>query len=149
MISLRPPNADTVKRLISYYAGVLLPASVTLHEAGKELKGQIPASIRECVERAKLSMISRGESESLSERDLITAAKTMKNHLSLLNHKPVVLSAADRLASALVEVLAPPPEDDSIKDKLNDLYNLTDHVDDKSIDLLRKSERILERVEEL
>lgn len=147
VISLRPPNAETVKRLISYYAGKLLPASVTLTEAGKELKGQIPASIRECVERAKLGMISRGESKALSEHDIIIAAKTMKNHLALLNSKKPEPSAADRLAAALVEVLNGSTEDDNIKDKLANLYDLTDAVDDKSIDLIKRSDRILEAIE--
>jgi hypothetical protein len=73
----------------------------------------------------------------------------MKNHLALLNTKKAEPSAADRLASALVEVLNGPDEDDDITQKLKDIYSLTDSVDDKSINIMRKSERILEKLDDL
>lgn len=104
VISLRAPRAATVEKLIRFYAEELLPADETLTEAGKELDGQIPASIRECVERSKLGMIGR-QAKKLSQQDIVTAAQTMKNHLALLNREQATPSAADRLASALVEVL--------------------------------------------
>lgn len=104
VISLRAPNAETVERLLRHYAGPLLNKNEPLTMAGIALEGQIPASIRECVERAKLGMIGR-RAIKLVEQDIVTAAETMKNHLRLLNTQPKEKSAAERLASALVEVL--------------------------------------------
>jgi hypothetical protein len=83
VVSLRAPDQETVKRLILHYAGSLILRGSDLAVSAKELEGQIPASIRECVERAKLGMISRGD-HYLSDKDIEVAAKTMKNHLALL-----------------------------------------------------------------
>jgi hypothetical protein len=104
VITLRAPNAETVQKLLRYYAAGLLPDSEQLGSVGKELEGQIPASIRECVERAKLGMIGRN-AETLAEIDLLTAAKTMKNHLSLLNKKVAEETPAEALARSLHKVV--------------------------------------------
>jgi hypothetical protein len=106
VISLRAPSPETAQRLIRHYAGQLLNATESVVEAGRELAGQIPASIRECVERAKLGMIGRDDTQ-LSCLDLVTAAKTMKNHLSLLNRDNKTQTAAERLAESLNEVVSP------------------------------------------
>lgn len=100
VISLRAPDQDTVKRLLAHYAGKLLPVGADLNLSAQELEGQIPASIRECVERAKLGMIGRGDTK-LSDRDILIAAQTMKNHLALLNKDKTVKSNAEVLADAL------------------------------------------------
>ena len=60
VISLRAPTDEAVKRLLRVYAGTLLDDTANVDLAAHELSGQIPASIRECVERAKLGMIGRG-----------------------------------------------------------------------------------------
>lgn len=104
VITLRAPNAETVQKLLRYYATGLLPDAEPLGSVGEELKGQIPASIRECVERAKLGMIGRG-AETLAEIDLLTAAQTMKNHLSLLNKKVAEETPAEALARSLHKVV--------------------------------------------
>ena len=105
VISLRAPSAAAVQRLLRAYAGDLLPEDADVSKAGKELEGQIPASIRECVERAKLGMIGR-EAKSLSDDDLVVAAKTMKNHLALLNKDTTkAQTAADKLAEGLNGVI--------------------------------------------
>lgn len=104
VITLRAPNAETVARLLRYYAAGLLPDAENLARVGKELEGQIPASIRECVERAKLGMIGRN-AEMLAEVDLLTAAQTMKNHLSLLNKKVQEETPAEALARSLHKVV--------------------------------------------
>jgi hypothetical protein len=104
VISIKPPGPKAVERLLRYYAGDLLSEEVTLAEAGHELAGQIPASIRECVERAKLGMIGR-RAQDLAEHDFVVAAKTMKNHLALLNPKPPTLTPAEKLADGLKEVI--------------------------------------------
>lgn len=104
VISIRAPSPETVQRLIRYYAGELLDAAEDLTQSGLELKDQIPASIRECVERAKLGMIGRGD-RHLLDRDIVIAGQTMKNHLALLNAKRAEPTAADNLATSLRSVV--------------------------------------------
>jgi ATPase family associated with various cellular activities (AAA) len=104
VISLKAPDLATVKRLLVHYAAKLLPDGTDLSRSAKELDGQIPASIRECVERAKLGMIGRGDNK-LSDRDILIAAQTMKNHLALLNRDQTAKSTADVLADSLRKVV--------------------------------------------
>lgn len=104
VISLRAPTDAAVERLLRVYAGKLLNSHANITEAAKELTGQIPASIRECVERAKLGMIGRHDTK-LTDADLVVAAKTMKNHLALLKPKAEEQSTGDRLAHCLQEVV--------------------------------------------
>ena len=104
IISLRPPTDEAVKRLLMVFAGDLLSADADVSGAAKELSGQIPASIKECVERAKLSMIGRGDTK-INDNDLVLAAQTMKNHLALLNREVAKETPAERLAKSLSEVV--------------------------------------------
>ena len=104
VITLRAPGPETVVKLIRHYAGMLVAVNEDIFAAGEELAGQIPATIREAVERAKLGMIGRAGT-SVTCEDLVTAAQTMKNHLLLLAKQPNEPSDADRLASALRAVL--------------------------------------------
>lgn len=104
VISLKAPSAKAVEKLLRMYADKLLPPDADLAGAGRELSGQIPATIRECVDRAKLSMVSRGDNK-LSDADLVIAAKTMKNHLELLNRKIAEESEAEKLAKSLRNVV--------------------------------------------
>ena len=94
-----------MQKLIRHYAVGLLDDATDLAEAGLELAGQIPASIRESVERAKLGMIGR-RATKLVGNDIVIAAKTMKNHLALLNRKKVDPSPAENLATSLRQVLS-------------------------------------------
>lgn len=105
VISLRAPTDAAVEKLLRVYSGKLLDADAEVYLAAKELSGQIPASIRECVERAKLGMIGRGASK-LIDSDLVTAAQTMKNHLALLNRDVKEQTNADKLAESLHAVVA-------------------------------------------
>jgi len=104
VISLKAPDQETVKKLLAFYAGKLLPADADLNSSARELAGQIPASIRECVERAKLGMIGRGDNK-LSDHDILIAAQTMKNHLALLNKDKTVKTEAETLAESLRKVV--------------------------------------------
>ena len=104
VITLRAPGPATVVKLIRHYAGMLVAVNENIDAAGQELADQIPATIREAVERAKLGMIGRAGT-SLTCEDLVTAAQTMKNHLLLLAKRPNEESDADRLANALRGVL--------------------------------------------
>jgi transitional endoplasmic reticulum ATPase len=133
VISLRAPSAETAERLIRYYAGYLLTDMQSVTKAGQELAGQIPASIRECVERAKLGMVSRGD-KTLLEIDLVIAAKTMKNHLNLLNRDNKKTTAAERLATSLQEVVGQ-RDGSALAQKVNSVYALVDVVDSRTIDI--------------
>lgn len=105
VISIRAPGPETVSRLIHHYAEGLVHKDDPLTDAGRELQGQIPATIRECVERAKLGMIGRGDNK-ISDHDIQVAACTMKNHLDLLNREKSEPTAAERLAQGLVDVMS-------------------------------------------
>lgn len=130
VISLRAPTQDAVEKLIRYYAGTLLSADVSVTEAAKELSGQIPASIRECVERAKLGMIARKDTK-LNDGDLTVAAQTMKNHLALLNKdKNTGFSAADMLAKGLQDVVL-----NGRGDKLDKTHEWAQRIDRRVSDI--------------
>lgn len=90
VISVRPPDAEAVEKLIRLYGRGLIADDEDLGQVGQALAGEIPASIREVVERAKLSAISHVEPGQLlyvTGEDLYTAATLMKNHLELLRQQ--------------------------------------------------------------
>jgi hypothetical protein len=124
VISLRAPDEDTVKKLIRFYAGGLLEKNAPLERSAQELAGQIPASIRECVERAKLGMIGRSAAH-LMDLDITIAAQTMKNHLALLNKKVAEETDADMLAKSLKNVISNGSTKalDQIKEQVQEVYN--------------------------
>lgn len=107
VIPVRPPDADAVGRLIRLYSRTLLPAGEDISAACNTLAGQIPAVIREVVERSKLSAIRRrGPTLTLKGEDLELAAKSMMAHVKLMATKVKdtrsdVEKAAGVLASAL------------------------------------------------
>lgn len=84
VISIQQPDAETAERLIRAYARDLLSQDVNLARVGEVVAGQIPATIREVVERAKLSMLGE-DRPSLSEEDLYASAIGMKRHMLLLD----------------------------------------------------------------
>lgn len=85
VISLKAPDEEAVERLIRFYAGPLLSEEASLTKTATTLAGNIPATIREVVERAKLGMIQRGASD-IGTVDLDAAAESMLNHLNILNN---------------------------------------------------------------
>lgn len=88
IISVRPPDIEAVERLVRLYGRGQLAEGTDISAAVKLLDGQIPAVIREVVERAKLASIARvhkeGGSHALTGSDLYISANTMTNHLKLL-----------------------------------------------------------------
>jgi transitional endoplasmic reticulum ATPase len=113
VIPVRPPDAAAVEKLIHLYAGELIDFNAPLETVGQALAGQIPAVIREVVERSKLSAISRQlgvGSLHLTESDLMIATTGMMEHLNLMKVKePDTRSyrekAADRLGSHIKDGL--------------------------------------------
>lgn len=118
VISIRAPGPKTVERLIRHYAGALLPDGIDLTLSGMELKGQIPATIRESVERAKMGMIGRGDNK-LADHDIVIAGQTMKTHLEALNRDEKEETAPEALARSLHSVIINEAPDASVTDKLD------------------------------
>jgi len=87
VITISPPDKNSVQKLLRVYARGLIAEDENLELVGKELAGQIPATIREVVERSKLRGISKinGQGIIINQQDLIYASREMKAHLALLN----------------------------------------------------------------
>jgi transitional endoplasmic reticulum ATPase len=106
IITIRPPDAEAAERLMRLYGRGLIATDESLTEAGIALAGQIPAVIREAVERAKLYAISRHQSMELHDEDLVRAANGMKHHLDLLRGKlPDTETPEHKLGAAMMAVL--------------------------------------------
>jgi transitional endoplasmic reticulum ATPase len=89
VLSVKPPDAKAVQRLIKLFGRELIDEKVELPNVGAQLQGQIPAVIREVVERAKLDALAQdGNCTTLSDDHLTVTAKGMLNHLELLKGKP-------------------------------------------------------------
>lgn len=108
VINMRPPEGDAVKALIRLYARELLSPSAELDEVATVLAGNIPATIREVVERSKLGMIHRNSDEITAE-DLLVAAQGMKHHLDLLVERKPEHTDGELLANLLRRVVVPEP----------------------------------------
>lgn len=132
VITVNPPNAKTCERLVRLYSRNLIDENEDLTAVGERLSGQIPATIREIVERSKLGMISREDSR-LNASDLLIAAEGMDDHLRLLNRVVESPSAAERLAQALAEVLGTPnPENfrEGLEESVEDINRTTGSYSD-------------------
>lgn len=92
VISIMAPDREAAEKLVRIY-GKNLVVPGPLPEASLELDGQIPAVIREVVERAKRRAIWRLHSEDepfqLTDHDLAQAARSMKHHLGLMKPQAV------------------------------------------------------------
>jgi transitional endoplasmic reticulum ATPase len=88
LVEVLPPDAATVERLVKLYARDLMEDGADLAIIGKALEGNIPAFIRETVERAKLAAIYRIGSGDIKgkvrQEDLLASADAMKNHANML-----------------------------------------------------------------
>lgn len=104
VISIDAPDPKTAEKIVRSYARGLLDRDVDLTEVGGATAGMIPASIREVVERAKLSMLIEGRT-SLTSEDLRISAIGMKRHVALLDPKVDAPTPAERLAEGLKAVL--------------------------------------------
>jgi transitional endoplasmic reticulum ATPase len=90
VINVLPPDALAVEKLVRLYGKGLVDPKADLKAVGGRLAGQIPAVIRECVERAKLSAIKVSEPGAalvITGEAMLDAAEGMKNQLDLLNGK--------------------------------------------------------------
>ncbi len=97
VIEVEPPDAKAAIQLVEKYArnkhgATLLEPGINLAEVGITLADNIPAVIREIVERSKLAAIARLEDDqpmTLAASDLLTAAHEMTGQIELLKPAPV------------------------------------------------------------
>lgn len=104
VISVSPPDAESVQRLIKLYARGLLAEGQTLDRVGEALAGNIPAVVREVVEKSKLSMIAY-DRDVVLEEDLLNSYNGMTAHLALLDRNRDTRSDGDLLAESLRKVV--------------------------------------------
>jgi hypothetical protein len=100
VISIKAPEPEAVARLIRLYGRDLIAKNEKLDKVSEILAGNIPATIREVVERSKLAMIYNRRT-SVVENDLIVAANGMEYHLELLRDKPLPPSTEEAAGLAL------------------------------------------------
>ena len=108
ILSIQAPDAEAAEKLMRLYGRNLIDENESLAEAAKELDGQIPAVIREVVERAKLYAISRnsGDIIRLRDGDLMRAAQGMKHHLELLRGStPDATTDEHKLGAAFIALM--------------------------------------------
>lgn len=105
VISLDAPDENTAQRIIRSYSGPLLDKKADLSAVGEVTAGMIPASIREVVERAKLSMLTEGRKE-LTTEDLRISAIGMNRHMALLEPKQEAQTPAEKFAEGFVGLVA-------------------------------------------
>lgn len=104
VISIDAPDAETAQRIIRAYAGELLSEDQALEPVGVVMDGMIPASIREVVERAKLAMLTRGDTMITAE-DLYVSAIGMQRHMALLNPPADEPTAGELFAKGLLGLI--------------------------------------------
>lgn len=83
VINVTPPDSEAAQRLLRIYGRGLIAADESLDRIGKELAGNIPAMIREVIERSKLASIA-ADSDCVTEDNLLVAALGMRQHMELL-----------------------------------------------------------------
>lgn len=111
VIPVEPPDGDAAVKLARQYGRGLIPASDPLTKAREVLAGNIPAVIREVVERSKLAAIRLTPPDGelvVTDDALAFAAKEMADHIKLLtpvepDTRSETVKAADVLAEAMRE----------------------------------------------
>jgi transitional endoplasmic reticulum ATPase len=84
VLSFTAPDAKTAQRLLRYYGRGLVPMDEDISAAADLLAGQIPAVLRETVERAKLFAISEKRKMVITGDVLLHAARHMMTQTDLL-----------------------------------------------------------------
>lgn len=119
VIRVEAPDAEAVQKLLRVYGRKLIPEDETLLQIGEKLDGQIPAVIREVVERAKLFAISLANGEAgwkVTEEALLASAESMTYHQGLMAKEGDERSPADKVLDAIGEALSGVLEIDGGKD---------------------------------
>lgn len=110
VIPVKAPDAVACIKLVELYARGRLDTNDNYDIVGRKLAGQIPAVIREVVERSKLAAISRlqeGEQLRLRATDLEFATDEMLRHIELMTPKPEdTRSPVEKAAETLGNLVA-------------------------------------------
>ena len=108
VVTLCAPDAEAASRLVKLYGNKLLSADLDYQKVGAELAGQIPAVIREVVERAKVTAVSMSGSASLdgviTTEALLFEVDAMRRHMNLMANKPVA-APVDNMSTALGKLI--------------------------------------------
>lgn len=91
VITIDPPDAAAAEKLVRQYGRGLIDDEANLTKVGEMLSGQIPAIIREAVERSKLAAISDKEPGTklvVKAHHLEIAATQCLEHAKLINRQP-------------------------------------------------------------
>ena len=105
VISVLPPEAEAVQRLVRLYGRDTIDASEDLTLVGEVLAGNIPATVREVVERSKLLMLGK-DSDQVTAQDLVFTAEGMKRHLDLLKEEAPKISDEEALGQAFATIIS-------------------------------------------
>lgn len=127
VIEIERPDPQAVESLVRLYARDLLDADEDLSGVGATMHGQIPAVIREVVERSKLAALKDtqpGEALRLTGAALAESALTMQMQINLLDRKPVgkpsdLEKAFGVIGELIVETFDTEGMDDDSKHALN------------------------------
>jgi transitional endoplasmic reticulum ATPase len=134
IITTHPPDGQAAEALVRKYARGLIPDTADLTAVSEALTGQIPAVIREVVERAKLYAIARvgGSISELGAADILLASRTMRAHLELLNPKPVVAatSTEEALGAAVKEVVKNAIVGNGLYSRVQEIHSAVDRIED-------------------
>lgn len=109
VVTVTPPDSEAVQRLIRLYGVGLIDPNADLAAVGAKLAGQIPAIIREAVERSKISAIEDNDGGELVVRaeHLDTAADQMLVHAEFLKEpeepKPDLVVLGEAIGSVMAE----------------------------------------------
>ena len=87
VVSVQPPDKEAAIKLVRLYGGDLIDPNSDLSAVGDLLAGEIPALIREVVDRSKLAALRRDGEFKIESRDIEVTAKSMKSHMALLKPK--------------------------------------------------------------
>jgi transitional endoplasmic reticulum ATPase len=134
VIRVHAPDAQSAEKLIRIYARDMLNSDEDVTEAAKHLEGQIPAVIREAVERAKLYAIGRDPSARgirFTGKDLSNSARGMKMHLELLKPKKIEDSMERRFTQSFVEVMSEGVKSNGLYAAMKEVQGKVDEIHER------------------
>lgn len=115
-IYVGPPEPEAVERLIRKYARGLVKDREDIGGAVRACKGMIPATIREMVERAKLTAIHRTKSKDfeITNQDLVVTVGMMREQLAYMKKDRVVQKTVKIIAEYPLSPDAEVPKQDEV-----------------------------------
>jgi transitional endoplasmic reticulum ATPase len=131
VISISAPDKAAIERLLRQYGRGLVASDTNLDVVAEKLVGEIPATVREVVERSKSWNLFRTETLDalVSEQDLLDALNEMKRHLDLMREKKEdVLTPGEQLGKAMETVVFAGVEHGLHTDPSNPTYNTLEYV---------------------